>query len=302
MEKANVFNIERYATEDGKGIRTVIFMKGCAMKCKWCANPESQLFQREIILNKRLCRECGKCAIGCPNQAITWEENFGYITDSKKCSGCMKCVEECFYDARSVAGTEYTKKELYDLVMKDYEYYKMSNGGITFSGGEPLFQSKFIQDFAKQLRMEGITVLIETCGQVALENIQDIIEVVDYIYYDIKHIDEDRHRELTGCSNSLIKSNLEWLCSHYQGELSVRYPYIPGCNDDIKDIHKFLSYISSLPNIHEVVFLPYHRLGLPKYNGLGRTYEMGDMISMKTVELMFLQDFSDQYKLNIRAQ
>ncbi|MFA5659004.1 MAG: glycyl-radical enzyme activating protein, partial [Oscillospiraceae bacterium] len=173
MKKANVFNIERFATEDGAGIRTVVFLKGCILKCKWCANPESQAFKREIIFNAVLCSGCSKCVEVCPVNAISYKEGFGLITNQDICTGCLKCVDSCCYGARSAAGTEYTAEELYKIISRDIDFYKMSDGGVTFSGGEPFFQSEVINQIAGMLKKDGVTTLVETCGHVSLKNIQE---------------------------------------------------------------------------------------------------------------------------------
>lgn len=302
METARVFNIERFATEDGKGIRTVVFLKGCNLRCRWCANPESQAFNKEVIFNPNLCINCGKCTNICKQKAISLVEGYGYITDSNLCTGCGECVDGCLNNARTLAGTDYTVDQLITEVMKDEEYFRMSGGGVTFSGGEPLLYSSFIKACINRLKEIGITALVETCGHVALENIEIAASLADYIFYDIKHMDSKKHEKLTGKDNSLILSNLEWLSENYDGELSVRYPYIPGCNDDRESIEKFMNYIKGLKNIKEVVFLPYHRLGLPKYKGLGRSYAMGDRKSLKTNELEYLLEIYADYPIEVKIQ
>ena len=152
------------------------------------------------------------------------------------------------------------------------------------------------------MHRRGYNTLVETCGHVPQKALEDINGRVDYIYYDFKQIDSEKHKELTGVDNTLILSNLEWLCGHYRGELSVRYPYIPGCNDDEASINGFFEYIKSLNHISEIVFLPYHRLGLPKYQGLGRAYEMGNMPSLKKADLLFLVQRAEKYGLKIKIQ
>lgn len=302
MEKARVFNIERFATEDGEGIRTVVFLKGCALRCKWCANPESQDFKKEILFKKAPCTNCGKCMEICNQKAIELVEGFGYITNINLCNYCEKCIDNCVNNARSLLGKDMDSEELIKEVLKDNEYYQMSGGGITFSGGEPLFYSKFIKECSMKLKKYNITTLIETCGHIDIENIKEVYEHVDYIFYDIKHMNSEKHKELTGEDNKLIINNLIWLSSNYRGKLSVRYPYIPNCNDDINSIKQFLDFIQTLDNIEEVVFLPYHRLGMPKYEGLGRKYEMGDMKSLKTSDLKSISHLFKNYSLNIKIQ
>lgn len=302
LHTASVFNIERFATEDGPGIRTVVFLKGCSLRCKWCANPESQSIHPEILFSERLCANCGKCIQNCPQKAIELREGFGYISSMDKCTLCMKCIDNCYADARSIMGVEYTIDKLVDEVLKDRQYYQMSGGGITFSGGEPFLQSEVIKEVGSSLKPYAITTLVETCGHIPLERIKQSIDQIEYIYFDIKQMDPLKHKQLTGHDNSLILANLDWLCENYKGELTVRYPYIPACNDDIEDIKSFLSFISTRKNVSQVAFLPYHRLGLPKYKGLGRDYTMGDMKSMKKKELFFLKDLAAHYGLEIKIQ
>ncbi len=300
MKTATIFNIERFATEDGPGIRTLVFLKGCALRCKWCANPESQSFEKEIMFNSNICIGCEKCVECCPTKAVKYIEDFGFITDNSLCNKCMKCVDNCYQNARTLMGEEYTVDELVEEVLKDEDYYKTSNGGITFSGGEPLFYAEFIAEFSKRMKERGISVLIETCGYVPLDNIKMCAPLVDAIFYDFKHIDTEKHKELTGGGNEKILFNLCWLNDNFKGDLSVRYPYIPGCNDKKEDIEGFLEYVSRLKNVKEVWFLPYHRLGLPKYQGLGRTYEMGDMESLKMKDIAFLKDYQQKYNITIK--
>ncbi|QUI22566.1 glycyl-radical enzyme activating protein [Vallitalea pronyensis] len=301
METARVFNIERFATEDGKGIRTVVFLKGCALRCKWCANPESQAFKKEVLFNQNLCTGCGKC-LACEQKAVTYMEGYGYITDADKCNHCKKCVDHCLHNARSMVGKDMRVEEVVEEVLKDQAYYNMSGGGVTFSGGEPFYYSKFIKACSLRLKEYGITTLVETCGYVERYKLKEACPYIDYIFYDIKHINGEKHKALTGKDNQLIIHNLIWLSNHYKGTLSVRYPYIPGCNDEEEAIRKFLDFIQLLSHIEEVIFLPYHRLGLPKYLGLGRQYEMDDMKSLKPSDLKGLTPIFKDYNMTIKIQ
>ncbi|QUH27903.1 glycyl-radical enzyme activating protein [Vallitalea guaymasensis] len=300
METARVFNIERFATEDGEGIRTVVFLKGCELRCKWCANPESQEFRREILFKKAPCTNCGRCIEICNQKAIDLREEFGFITNASLCNYCERCVDYCVNNARCVVGMDMSVDELIKEVLKDIEYYKMSGGGITFSGGEPLFYSRFIKECSKKLKEYNITTLVETCGYIDNKNMKEICDYSDYIFYDIKHMNSEKHKELTGKDNKLIIDNLIWLSNNYKGKLSVRYPYIPGCNDDTDSIKQFLDFIQTLDNIREVVFLPYHRLGMPKYEGLGRKYEMGDMKSLTTSDLQCISHMFKDYDFHFK--
>ncbi len=297
---ASIFNIERFATEDGPGIRTTVFFKGCSLRCLWCANPESQSFKTQIMFTANLCTACGRCLALCPKKCISLREGFGYISDSTRCDGCSLCAEGCYAGARTVMGTVYTAERLISEVMKDKAYHLRSGGGVTFSGGEPLFYHAFIRGVSSTLREHGLNTLIETCGHVPRENFENILSVTDRIYFDFKHHDPARHKELTGSDNRLILSNLRWLAQNYRGQLSVRYPYIPGRNDSASDIHAFLSLARALGNIAEVWFLPYHRLGLPKYQGLGMEYAMSGTNPLRTGDIAFLMELGDRYALNIR--
>lgn len=241
MGVCNVFNIERFATEDGRGIRTVIFLKGCSLRCRWCANPESQRAGAEVLVKTNVCINCARCSVLCPEKAISYMEGYGFITDQSKCRQCGVCIRECYADAREMMGRKYNEEELLTEILKDRQYYGMSGGGVTFSGGEPLYYSEIIGAVGEQMHRRGYNTLVETCGHVPQKALEDINGRVDYIYYDFKQIDPEKHKELTGVDNTLILSNLEWLCGHYSGELSVRYPYIPGCNDDETSINGFLS-------------------------------------------------------------
>jgi pyruvate formate lyase activating enzyme len=298
----NVFNIERYGIEDGPGIRTVVFLKGCLLRCRWCANPESQEFFPQILVKNSICVSCGKCMAICPSKAVHLLPGFGYITDAGKCKLCGQCIENCYVNARCIMGKTYTQRELLKEIASDEKYFLSSGGGITYSGGEPLFYSKPIRNMVQETKRRGYTTLIETCGEVPLDNIREVADVVDYIYFDFKEINPQKHKELTGRDNRRILANLDWLCKNFHGQLSVRYPYIPFCNSADEDILGFLRYVRNLHTVSEIVFLPYHRLGLPKYLGLGRTYLMGDMKSLKISEMEHVKELADSLNMKIRIQ
>lgn len=300
--QGTVFNIERGSSEDGPGIRTVVFLKGCGLRCEWCANPESQLAVPEILHIGNVCVNCGECITACPQKAISFREQFGYITDSKKCSLCLACVNHCYINARKLQGTVYTPEELVLEVLKDRDFFLRSGGGVTFSGGEPLLQSDFLCDTAQRLRQQGIHVLVETCGHIPLKNLRNAAECVDAFYYDFKHFDPEIHKALTGQDNRQILDNLSWLLENFKGSVSVRYPFIPGRNDSEDAIRGFFSCMARQKRRVEIVFLPYHRLGLPKYTGLGREYKMGGGKSLKREALSHILPWAKEYGLDVRIQ
>lgn len=295
-----VFDIERFATEDGPGIRTVIFLKGCLLRCKWCANPESQQFTPEIMYTSRNCKGCGKCINHCPSSAISPHITFGLLTDKQKCTLCENCISQCYYNARKLVGIDYSVDEVLEKVMKDKAYYETSGGGITFSGGEPFLQSKGVKEIAKKIKAAGFTVLVETCGQAPLENIKECLPYIDMIYFDIKHMNAKKHKELTGYTNEKIIENLLWLEQNFKGSLTIRYPYIPGCNDKKEDIKEFLQWVNTLEKIEVIEFLPYHRLGLLKYEGIGKEYEMKEVKSLKKADLAYILELEDKGNKTIR--
>ena len=296
-----IFDIERFATKDGPGIRTVVFLKGCSLRCQWCQNPESQLSRVEVIYDAEKCHACQRCIERCPNHAIRIDPDFGLLSDREICNGCGLCTEGCYYDARKLVGQVYSIPELMREVCKDRSYYENSGGGVTFSGGEPLLQADFLLPVCHACRQEQIHTAIETCGNVAWRVFSNIIDELDLIFYDFKHIDSDLHKQFTGVDNELILANLVRLSAVFS-PLIVRIPVIPGFNDSLDTQQEMFQFLKNeLRQVEAVELLPFHRLGTGKYTGLGRNYRMENVHSLKKQDLASLANLGRGMGLPVRV-
>ena len=273
-QKGVIFNIQRYSIDDGPGIRTIVFLKGCPLRCLWCCNPESQNLKPEISHNSNLCVKCGRCAIRCPNKAITMTEN-GPVINREICVSCGTCTEECYPQAIKLIGEEKTVSEIYRIVKKDEMFYRASGGGLTVSGGEPLMQVDFVEELFRLCRADRIPTAVETCGMVPRSSFEKILPLTDLFLYDIKQMDDEKHRKLTAVSNRQILSNLSWLVRHGANVL-VRLPLIPGLNDSDEDMKAVAEYVQSL-GLKRVELMPYHDYGSGKYSQLDREYELSEL-------------------------
>ena len=268
MTVATVFNIQRYSVHDGPGIRTTVFLKGCPLACLWCANPESTNPKPELAYRKNLCDGCGRCLDSCKTSALTITENKLDI-DRERCNACGCCVQTCFDGALEVLGKELTLEEVLAEVMKDTGFYRNTGGGVTVSGGEPLQQIDFLVKFLEACKKEGLSTAVDTSGCVSDDVFKRILPYTDLLLFDIKHINDEEHIRLTGKSNVLVLANLKAAAS--QGvPVWIRMPIVPGLNTgNLVDTQELLQ---GLPNVERLDLLPYHRLGVSKYEGLDRPY------------------------------
>ncbi|MFC1931593.1 glycyl-radical enzyme activating protein [Chloroflexota bacterium] len=275
-----VFDIQRYSIHDGPGIRTLVFMKGCPLSCKWCSNPEGQKSQPEIrfipskCVGQAICK--GVCVKACPVSAISLSSEGKPITDRKLCQACGKCAEACLYKARQLSGTQMTVEDLLLEVLKDEPYYRQSGGGITMSGGEPLAQFKFTRQFLQECKQRSLHTAIETCGYVPWDNLRDILDLVDLVYYDIKHMVAEKHKELMGTSNDLILENARKLLSTNKTQVVIRVPIVPGCNDSEENIEAIARFVANSGG-RMMELLPYHRFGVSKYSQFDLGYELKEV-------------------------
>lgn len=273
MKKGTIFNIQKMSIHDGPGIRTTVFFKGCPLKCLWCSNPESQKLEKEVACFQSRCVSCGYCAESCPKGIIEGQPPFA-ITDREKCDLCGICVKECCTNAKKVVGEEYTVEALLKEIVKDQSFYDSSGGGVTFSGGEPLMQPVFLKGILEACKGAGIHTAIETTGMAEREVLLEAASLLDLIYFDLKHMDDKVHKDITGVSNERILDNLAAL-SKVHHNIVVRIPVIPGINDSIENLRKTADYAASL-SVPLIELLPYHNLGEVKYGQLGREYELSE--------------------------
>ena len=274
MMKGTVFNIQKMSIHDGPGIRTTVFFKGCPLNCLWCSNPESQRMEKEVACFQSRCVKCGYCAQVCPKGIIEKEPPFE-ITDRGQCDLCEVCVRECCTNAKKTVGEDYTAEELLHEILKDKSFYDSSGGGVTFSGGEPLMQQPFLVEILKMCRENEIHTAIETTGFADREKLLETAEFLDLVFYDVKHMDDETHRQITGVSNKVILENLAHL-SKVHDNITVRIPVIPGINDSGENISRTAALAAKL-GISGLELLPYHNLGEVKYGQLGREYQLSDI-------------------------
>ena len=267
MASALVFNIQRYSIHDGPGIRTTVFLKGCPLRCPWCANPESQQGGTELMYDRSQCTGCDWCADSCPRGAVEITDR-GYHTNTDVCRGCAQCV--CTGGAKRIVGRSMTSGEVLEVVRRDIPFYRRSGGGVTLSGGEPLLHGDFAAELLSACRDNGIHTAVETTGHIPAETLEAVLPLLDTVLIDLKYADSARHKAVLGVDNRLVLSALERL-SRWGGELLVRIPVIPGWNDDEENLTASAALLRSL-GISAVTLLPYHRMGAGKYPQLDRPY------------------------------
>lgn len=281
-----ITNIQKYSIHDGDGIRTTVFFKGCHLRCLWCHNPETQSFEKELQVDVPKCTGCGRCAAVCPQGAVSIGEDHKSVTDGSKCIVCGKCESACLGNYRTVVGRDYSVDELVKICLQDQMFYEQSGGGVTLSGGEVMaMDSDYILSLVKKLHREGVDVAIDTCGQAPYSSYEAILPYVHTWLYDIKVIDNEKHKKYIGMSNSLILSNLTELAKS-GARIYIRIPVVREVNGDrgsMKDIMDFLNENGIRPA--QVNLLPYHSTGSHKYGKLGRKYGAEDLTAPSDEEM-----------------
>ncbi len=275
MHSGVVAHIQRFSLHDGPGIRTTVFLKGCPLNCLWCHNPESRASRPEIMVVESRCIRCGRCASVCPNQlasdSIAFDQQPGAV-----CRLCGACVKACPSAARQMVGRQMTVGEVLDEIRRDTIFYDDSQGGVTFSGGEPLAQPQFLGSLLTACAAEGIHTAVDTCGFAAAEQVLAMAARADLILYDLKMLDDAKHTRLTGVSNALILDNLRAL-QPVHNNVWLRIPVIPGLNDGEEDLEALKGLAAGLPAVRQINLLPYHQTAKHKFRRLGISYELSDV-------------------------
>jgi pyruvate formate lyase activating enzyme len=263
-----VFNIQRCSIHDGPGIRTTVFLKGCPLSCDWCHNPESLDGSPEVGLTAKRCVACGACAEECPE--VDGDRSArGPGWDDGTCRHCGACTEVCPSGARELIGEPHAVADLVAEVERDRPFFEASGGGVTFSGGEPLCHPTFLEACLEACREKGLHTAVDTSGFASKKVVRDIARLADVLLYDLKHMDPVAHERHTGVDNVRILENLQTL-SEEDASIWIRFPLIPGFNDDEANLDAMASFVCSLPHRHPVFVLPYHPVGVDKYRRLGR--------------------------------
>ncbi len=269
-----MFDIRRYAIHDGPGIRTTVFLKGCALSCWWCHNPEGQSPRPEVVLRDGRCIRCGACLGACERGAAALTAT-GPDADRTLCRDCdaYSCADVCYAEAREVAGRPMTVEQVMAAATRDLPFYEESGGGVTLSGGEPLLQAEFAAALLAALKAAGIHTTLDTCGHAPWEALDRLRGDVDLFLYDVKLMDEERHRRFTGVGNRRILENLRALAARGR-RVVLRFPVVPGVNDDDANVAALVALASDLRGLAGVDLLPYHRMGIDKYARLDREYRL----------------------------
>lgn len=276
MSEPLIFDIQKFSVHDGPGIRTIVFFKGCPLWCQWCANPESQSFQPELLHYPDKCIGCGKCMTVCEPGCFRLDNDKKIVLDRTKCTQCGECSKTCYAGALRQSGKPMTIEDVIKEVDKDMVFYKNSGGGITFSGGEAMCFPEAVSELAKHYKEKGVSTAIETCGCVDWENFEKVLPYMDLIMYDLKIMDDEKHIQYTGGSNKQILKNLKKISKLVH--TVVRIPIIPTINDSEKEIDQFGKFISEMKDdIKTVHLLPYHNFGISKYRAMGKKYLLEDL-------------------------
>ncbi len=297
LSTGTIFDIKRFAIHDGPGVRTTVFFKGCPLRCWTCHNPEGQRSDVDLFLRSDLCDLCGDCLSVCQANAIAPNDHT-VIIDRDLCDVCGRCADACLTRALEVAGREVTVEQVLEEVERDTIYYDEGGGGVTFSGGDPLYQPRFLVDLLEECKRRDLRTAVDTSGFASRNVLQTVAEWADLFLYDVKMMDNERHRQFTGVSNRRILNNLRWL-SENGATVRVRMPLIPGVNDDEANVRATGAFVASLPTLHTMDILPYHRIGADKHERLGRAYRLPETEPPSDARVASAVRILESYELDV---
>ena len=290
MNKGITFNIQKFSIHDGPGIRTTVFLKGCPLRCKWCANPESQQTEIQVLWDSRKCIHCLKCVHNCPVNAISHIDDKIHI-DYKKCIGCLSCVHGCPQDALEHEGETRTVEEIVKICLQDLPFYEESGGGITISGGEGMVQPEFLKKLLPALKEHNLHLAIETTGYIRRDIFRELAPMFDLLLFDVKQYDREKHFKGTGVYNDQIIENLRWAIEQ-DIDVLPRIPVIPGFNNTLEDAEGLADLLIKV-NAKKVQLLPFHQFGERKYEMMNREY------AYKNVKALQKEDLKDYQQIFI---
>jgi len=310
-DKGLIFNIQRFSIHDGPGIRTTVFLKGCSMKCFWCHNPEGRLQRAEIQYFPEKCISCGECVQVCPNQTHVLQDG-KHILIRELCQGAGECVKVCYSEALDLAGKEMTVDEIMEEIMRDNIFYDTSGGGVTLSGGEPALNNEFSKNILIRCKEEALHTTIETCGNYPWKNLENLLPLINLVMMDIKHINPQKHKEVTGNSNNLILANARQLAMTDKPIL-FRTPVIPTVNDTVEEITEISHFVKDLMELRknnghqnkksaniQFELLAFHRLAADKYRSLELEYKARDFKTLDKIKLNELVNVAKSIGLDVR--
>jgi len=284
-----VTDIQGFSIHDGPGIRTVVFLKGCSLGCRWCSNPECISGASEIGLFRNLCTSCGACDEVCPDGALSFTVGSPPAIDRGLCTGCGACVAVCSYKALVQYGTRMTVDEVFDVVCRDAMFYEASGGGVTVSGGEPLLQPAFVSTLLRKCRDAGIHTCVETSGCAPEPAVRRVLPYADCWLFDLKLYDPARHSEHTGRTNETILTNAAIIAGS-EVDVLFRMPIIPGMTDDPRNLEEIAGFVKRLGGTtNHIELMPYHRLAEGKYRSLDRPYPLSGVGPLTAEDLAGVQ-------------
>lgn len=279
-----ILKIDRCSKHDGPGLRTVIFLKGCPLRCQWCSTPESQHREPQLLHQETMCIQCGRCIESCTEKALKMTPDRVKV-DTDRCTLCGKCVDACLNYAIKIVGKKMKLDEVYKIIDRSRQFWNRMAGGVTISGGEVFHQFEFTKAILMKCHNNSIDTNIETSAFTSEKNIREILPYLDHVCCDIKHMNEKKHIKLTGVSNKVILNNIKLISN--KKDLIIRFPIIPTCNDSEDNIIETAKFVKNLgKKFNKIELIPYHQMGNITYKRLGYAYLL-ENIPEVTKEFMY---------------